>query len=99
MTQEFNAQEIHFLKTAVEGAQIQGKDSIFTATVLMKMQKWLEAQAETEGLLANGNPKPQGSPAEGSINNPHPEGAALPQGAPPIPAHTHAGDQPEGTNQ
>lgn len=94
MTEEFSAQEIHFIKTAVESVTVQGKDSILVAQVLVKISKALEAQASKEGLLPDGTKQQQ--PPAGSLNNPHPEGTALPEGAPPIPG-THA-PTPEGTN-
>ena len=94
MTEEFNAQEIHFMKSAIEGAQISGKDSIFTAQVLVKISKWLEAQAGKEGLIQQPN---SAEPPVGTVANPHPEGAALPEGAPPIPGATM--ETPQGTNQ
>tara|TARA_R100000152_G_C6781277_1_gene215436 strand:- start:551 stop:835 length:285 start_codon:yes stop_codon:yes gene_type:complete len=94
MTEEFNAQEIHFMKSAIEGAQISGKDSIFTAQVLVKISKWLEAQAGKEGLIQQ--PK-NTEPPVGTVANPHPEGTSLPEGAPPIPGATV--EAPRGTNQ
>lgn len=91
MTEEFNAQEIHFVKQAVENVQVSGKDSMFVATVLVKINKSLEAQASKEGLLSDGS---AAVPPKGSINNPLEHTDALPEGAPPIPGAS----LPEGTN-
>ena len=45
------ANELHFLKQAVEQANVKGKDTLFVAEVLIKVSKGLEAQAKAEGLL------------------------------------------------
>ena len=52
MTEEFNAQEIHFVKQAVENVQVSGKDSMFVATVLVKINKSLELS--TPFIVENG---------------------------------------------
>ena len=55
----FTAQELHFVKQAVEQVNIKGKDTIFVAEVLIKLSRTLESQAKAEGLLPEtGEPAP-----------------------------------------
>ena len=84
MNVDLKAQELHFLKTAIESSQIVGKDALFTAEILIKLAKALQAAAEQEGLVQPAQ-KDGGPPPSGTINNPKGPNAPLPAGAPPIP--------------